>query len=161
MKCITIFANIVHLQFFKMLRTIKKYSLYVLGFVFLALGIAGYILPGLPGTIFLILAATCFVRSNKKMYNWITSHKIFGKVVKDYLDTGEMPLKAKIFSIASIWIFTTISLVWSPYGMIFIIAVIAIATSGTLFILTRPTKQIKPQITTPEAAVEEEEGHTN
>ena len=123
-----------------MLKNIKKYSLYGLGFIFLGLGIAGYILPGLPGTIFLILAASCFVRSNKKMYNWITSHKIFGKVVKDYLDTGEMPLKAKIFSIASIWIFTTISLVWSPYGIIFVIAVAIIASMGTVFILTRPTK---------------------
>ena len=123
-----------------MLKNIKKYSLYGLGFIFLGLGIAGYILPGLPGTIFLILAASCFVRSNKKMYDWITGHKIFGKVVIDYLDTGEMPLKAKIFSIASIWIFTTISLVWSPYGIIFVIAVAIIASMGTLFILTRPTK---------------------
>ena len=127
-----------------MLKNIKKYSLYVLGFIFLGLGIAGYILPGLPGTIFLILAASCFVRSNKKMYDLITGHKIFGKVVKDYLDTGEMPLKAKVLSIASIWIFTTISLVWSPYGIIFVIAVAIIASMGTLFIVTRPTKdQIK------------------
>ena len=144
MKCITIFSIIVHCRFFKMLKNIKKYSLYVLGFIFLGLGIAGYILPGLPGTIFLILAASCFVRSNKKMYDWITGHKIFGKVVKDYLDTGEMPLKAKVLSIASIWIFTTISLVWSPYGIIFVIAVAIIAVMGTLFIVTRPTKdQIK------------------
>ena len=127
-----------------MLKNIKKYSLYGLGFIFLGLGIAGYILPGLPGPIFLILAASCFVRSNKKMYDWITGHKIFGKVVKAYLDTGEMPLKAKVLSIASIWIFTTISLVWSPYGIIFVIAVAIIASMGTLFIVTRPTKdQIK------------------
>ena len=123
-----------------MIKTIKKTLLYVLGFIFLGLGIAGYILPGLPGTIFLILAATCFVRSNKKMYDWITGHKIFGKVVKDYLDTGKMPLKVKILSIGFIWIFTSISLIWSPYGIIFIIAILIIAAMGTLFILTRPTK---------------------
>ena len=123
-----------------MIKTIKKTLLYVLGFIFLGLGIAGYILPGLPGTIFLILAATCFVRSNKKMYDWITGHKIFGKVVKDYLDTGKMPLKIKILSIGFIWIFTSISLIWSPYGIIFIIAIWIIAAMGTLFILTRPTK---------------------
>lgn len=105
----------------------------------LALGIAGYILPGLPGTIFLILAATCFVKSNKKMYDWITNHRIFGKVVKDYLDTGKMPLKAKFLSITFMWVFTTISVIWSPYGIIFIIAVVTIAAIGTLFILTRPT----------------------
>jgi len=127
-------------RFFKILKIIKKYLLLVLGFMLLALGIAGYVLPGLPGTIFLILAATCFVKSNKKMYDWITGHKIFGKVVKDYLDTGKMPLKAKILSITFIWIFTTISIIWSPYGIIFLIAVVIIAAIGTLFILTRPTK---------------------
>tara|TARA_B100001179_G_C18598766_1_gene408796 strand:- start:153 stop:590 length:438 start_codon:yes stop_codon:yes gene_type:complete len=127
-------------RFFKILKIIKKYLLLVLGFMLLALGIAGYVLPGLPGTIFLILAATCFVKSNKKMYDWITGHKIFGKVVKDYLDTGKMPLKAKILSITFIWIFTTISIIWSPYGIIFLIAVVTIAAIGTLFILTRPTK---------------------
>ena len=127
-------------RFFKILKIIKKYLLLVLGFMLLALGIAGYVLPGLPGTIFLILAATCFVKSNKKMYDWITGHKIFGKVVKDYLDTGKMPLKAKILSITFIWIFTTISITWSPYGIIFLIAVVIIAGIGTLFILTRPTK---------------------
>ena len=127
-------------RFFNILKIIKKYLLLVLGFMLLALGIAGYVLPGLPGTIFLILAATCFVKSNKKMYDWITGHKIFGKVVKDYLDTGKMPLKAKILSITFIWIFTTISIIWSPYGIIFLIAVVIIAAIGTLFILTRPTK---------------------
>ena len=127
-------------RFFKILKIIKKYLLLVLGFMLLALGIAGYVLPGLPGTIFLILAATCFVKSNKKMYDWITGHKIFGKVVKDYLDTGKMPLKAKILSITFIWIFTTISITWSPYGIIFLIAIVIIAGIGTLFILTRPTK---------------------
>tara|TARA_B110000263_G_scaffold233402_1_gene230194 strand:- start:217 stop:591 length:375 start_codon:yes stop_codon:yes gene_type:complete len=122
-----------------LIKTIKKYLLHVLGFMLLALGIAGYILPGLPGTIFLILAATCFVKSNKKMYDWITNHRIFGKVVKDYLDTGKMPLKAKFLSITFMWVFTTISVIWSPYGIIFIIAVVTIAAIGTLFILTRPT----------------------
>ncbi|PZC41814.1 MAG: hypothetical protein DK302_001778 [Chloroflexi bacterium] len=122
-----------------MVKTIKKYLLHVLGFMLLALGIAGYILPGLPGTIFLILAATCFVKSNKKMYDWITNHRVFGKVVKDYLDTGKMPLKAKFLSIAFMWVFTTISVIWSPYGIIFIIAVVIISAIGTLFILTRPT----------------------
>jgi len=137
-KYITILFR--YCRFFKILKIIKKYLLLVLGFMLLALGITGYVLPGLPGTIFLILAATCFVKSNKKMYAWITGHRIFGKVVKDYLDTGKMPLKAKILSITFIWIFTTISITWSPYGIIFLIAVVIIAGIGTLFILTRPTK---------------------
>ena len=124
-----------------MIIKIKKFLLMMLGFIFTGIGIAGYILPGLPGTIFLILAAICFIRSNRKMYDWITKHRLFGNLVKDYLDTGRMPLKAKVLSIGSIWIFTSISIIWSPYGIIFISAVVIAAIIGTLFILTRPLKR--------------------
>ena len=62
-----------------MFHRFRIYLLYVAGFFFLGLGIAGYILPGLPGTVFLILAASCFLRSNEKMYRWVTEHKVFGK----------------------------------------------------------------------------------
>ena len=71
-----------------MINRIKVYLLYVAGFIFLGLGIAGYVLPGLPGTIFLILSAGCFVRSNDRMYRWVTEHRIFGKPVKRFLETG-------------------------------------------------------------------------
>ena len=69
---------------------IKKIILISLGLVFLALGIAGYILPGLPGTIFLIISAGFFVRSSERLYNFVVQNRFFGKGVKDFLETGEM-----------------------------------------------------------------------
>ena len=80
-----------------MFHRFRIYLLYVAGFFFLGLGIAGYILPGLPGTVFLILAASCFLRSNEKMYRWVTEHKVFGKLVKGFLETGAMPRKLKSY----------------------------------------------------------------
>ncbi|MBR97135.1 MAG: hypothetical protein CL887_01390 [Dehalococcoidia bacterium] len=119
---------------------LKKYIYYCAGFLFLGIGIAGYVLPGLPGTIFLILAAGCFMRSNRKMYLWVTNHRVFGKLIKDFLETGAMPLKAKVISISCIWIFTALSL-YAPYNWIFKVSVLSVALIGTWYILSRPTSK--------------------
>ena len=117
---------------------IRKYLLYCIGLVFVGVGIAGYVLPGLPGTIFLILAAGCFLRSNERMYVWVTEHRLFGKLVKNYMETGGMPKRAKVISVTCVWVFSSISL-FSPYNWIFKILVLALAVIGTWFILSRPT----------------------
>ena len=120
-----------------MIRRVRKYLLYLSGLLFLGLGIAGYVLPGLPGTIFLIISASCFVRSNDRMYRWVTEHRIFGKLVKNYLETGSMPIRAKVISVLSMWVFTGVSL-WVPeYGLLFKIPIISLAIIGTWYILSR------------------------
>ena len=120
-----------------MIRSVRKYLLYFSGLLFLGLGIAGYILPGLPGTIFLIISASCFVRSNDRMYRWVTEHRIFGKLIKNYLETGSMPIRAKVISVLSMWVFTGVSL-WVPeYGLLFKIPIISLAIIGTWYILSR------------------------
>ena len=120
-----------------MIRSVRKYLLYLSGLLFLGLGIAGYVLPGLPGTIFLIISASCFVRSNERMYRWVTEHRIFGKLVKNYLETGSMPIRAKVISVLSMWVFTGVSL-WVPeYGLLFKIPIISLAIIGTWYILSR------------------------
>jgi len=120
-----------------LIRSVRKYLLYLSGLLFLGLGIAGYVLPGLPGTIFLIISASCFARSNDRMYRWVTEHRILGKLVKNYLETGSMPIRAKVISILSLGIFTGVSL-WVPeYGLLFKIPIISLAIIGTWYILSR------------------------
>lgn len=120
-----------------MIRSVRKYLLYFSGLLFLGLGIAGYILPGLPGTIFLIISASCFVRSNDRMYRWVTEHRVFGKLIKNYMETGSMPVRAKVISILFIWVFTGFSL-WVPeYGLLFKIPISSLAIIGTWYILSR------------------------
>ena len=123
------------------LRRIKRYIFFFLGLLFLALGIVGFIVPGLPGTIWLIVAATFFVRSSEKLYNFVVQNKYFGETVRDFLETGSMALKAKVFSLGSMWVFTGISIIWAPYGWLFFkIPVLSLALVGTIYILSRPSK---------------------
>ncbi len=115
---------------------------YIVGFIFLGIGIAGYFLPGLPGTVFLILAAVCFMRSNEKMYRWVTEHRLFGSQIKEFMETAAMPKRAKLISVSCIWVFSAISVSpITPYGWVFKMIVIFLAIIGTTYILTRPTSK--------------------
>ena len=119
----------------------KKLVLITIGITCLILGIIGYVLPGLPGTIWLIISATLFVRSSDKLYNFVVHHRLFGKQVRTFLETGSIPRKAKVFSIISMWFFTIISLTLAPYGWLFDIPVFLLAVVGTIYIISRPTTE--------------------
>ena len=122
----------------KVLDRFKRLLLVTIGLICLGLGIVGYVLPGLPGTIFLIIAATLFVRSSDRLYKFVVDNRLFGRQVEEYLRTGAMPLKAKIISLVSIWAFTLISVFLAPYTWLFKIPILILAIVGTVYILTRP-----------------------
>jgi uncharacterized membrane protein YbaN (DUF454 family) len=59
-----------------------KRHLYLLaGFITCGLGMLGAVLPLLPATPFLLLAAFCFVRSSPRWYDWLINHRIFGPYI--------------------------------------------------------------------------------
>ena len=117
----------------------KRVLLSTLGIFFLVLGTIGYIVPGLPGTIFLILSASLFLRSSDRLYHFVTQNRFFGAQTKAFIDTGALTLKAKITSCLSIWVFTSASIFLTAYGILFIVPVIVLALSGTIYITSRPT----------------------
>ena len=121
------------------MNNMKKYFFMCMGFLFLGIGILGYILPGLPGTIFLIISTSFFMKSNEKMYHWVISNPKFGKFVKRYLETNEIPKKIKIIAITSIIVFTSISMLYSGYGILFKVPVLILSLWGIWFILSKKT----------------------
>ena len=79
------------------------------GSLCVGLGILGILLPVLPTTPFLLLAAACYVRSSRRLYDWLLAHKWAGTYIRNYCEGRGMPLRAKVFSIALLWI----TLAWS------------------------------------------------
>lgn len=82
----------------------KKTLLLIFGFIFMTLGALGIILPVLPTTPFMLLAAGCFSGSNKKMENWIKKNKYFGSYINNYQNGLGVPKKIKMKSITYLWI---------------------------------------------------------
>ena len=64
----------------------------------MAIGAIGVIVPGLPSTIFFILAAAAFSRSSERMERWILNLPAVGKLVADYRSGLGMPWRAKVIA---------------------------------------------------------------
>ncbi|NND03604.1 MAG: YbaN family protein, partial [Acidimicrobiia bacterium] len=74
----------------------------VLGFIFLGIGIAGFYLPVLPGTINLIVAAYFFSMSSERMFRWMMTNKAFGQQLQDYRAGLGIPRNVKVIATVSI-----------------------------------------------------------
>lgn len=61
----------------------------------LALGLAGIVLPGLPTTPFILLAAFAASRGSNALHRWLHEHPRFGAVIADWQREGAVSLKAK------------------------------------------------------------------
>ncbi|SEF82151.1 hypothetical protein SAMN04488115_102152 [Bosea lathyri] len=71
------------------------------GWIFTALGVIGLILPLMPGTVFLILAAWCFSRSSPRFEAWLLGHPHLGPHVRRWRETGAISRRAKLTACGS------------------------------------------------------------
>ncbi|WP_417520071.1 YbaN family protein [Minwuia sp.] len=76
-----------------------RWLLLFLGWVCVGLGIAGIILPGLPGVPFLLLAAWAFSRSSKRFHDWLMAHPRLGTPVRAWQRYRAVPRTAKIAAV--------------------------------------------------------------
>ncbi len=68
------------------------------GLACVAVGAIGVIVPGLPSTVFFIMAAAAFSRSSERLERWVLGLPGVGKLVADYRDGLGMPWRAKVIA---------------------------------------------------------------
>jgi hypothetical protein len=73
---------------------------FVAGVVSLALAIAGVVLPVLPTTPLVLLAAACFARSYRPFHEWLIAHRLFGPMVREWHEHGSIPFRVKLTAIS-------------------------------------------------------------
>ena len=79
---------------------IKKYLWMGLGFLSLGMAYIGFVVPGIPFSIFLVFSAYCFAKSNKKMHDWLYNHKYFGPFLTNWTQKKVFPTWGKYAMIA-------------------------------------------------------------
>ncbi|MCF8510547.1 MAG: YbaN family protein [Rhodobacteraceae bacterium] len=73
----------------------------VLGLSAVALGLVGVMLPLLPTTPFMLLAAACFAKSSPRLHDWLLNHRVFGRSNRDCRDYRAISPKAKRMAITA------------------------------------------------------------
>ena len=61
----------------------------------LGLGIIGIIVPGLPTTVFILMAAWAAARSSPRLYRWLWQHRLFGSMLRNWAQGGKVSRHAK------------------------------------------------------------------
>lgn len=74
---------------------LTKFLWRALGLLFVGCAYIGAIVPGIPTTVFLVLALWCFSKSSEKLRLWIWEHPVFGKYVRDWTEKKIYPTRAK------------------------------------------------------------------
>lgn len=63
----------------------------VVGSAALVLGVVGLIVPVLPTTPFLLLAAACYARSSRRLYGWLLGQPALGPIITDWRRSRTLP----------------------------------------------------------------------
>ncbi|SIT82014.1 YbaN family protein [Pontibaca methylaminivorans] len=103
----------------------------------LALGAAGVVLPVLPTTPFVLLAAYMFGKGSPRLRAWLLAHRIFGPLTRDWEERGAIPRRAKILAV-SVMALTFVASIFMGFNWV-ILTIQAVALSGAgLYVVTRP-----------------------
>jgi uncharacterized membrane protein YbaN (DUF454 family) len=84
--------------------TTNRILLIACGTISVALGVLGVLLPLLPTTPFLLLAAACYARSSEQLYDWLLGNRWFGRYIRNYREGKGIPLKRAAVAIALLWL---------------------------------------------------------
>ena len=102
------------------------------------MGWVGVFLPGLPTTIFWILAALAFLRANRRMYERIVAHPRFGPSIKLFVEEGKISRRGKGTSISAMLLCAALGTLAIPPLWLKLV-VIAAAVAGSVWVALLPT----------------------
>ena len=121
-----------------------KRTIYVfIGTIFLVIGAIDVVIPVLPTTPFLLLAAACYLRGPDRLHHWMINTRIFGEFIRNYREGKGITFRNKLLTIALLWVsisFSALFIIERPMikALLFLIA-IAVSTH----ILLLPTYKQK------------------
>ncbi|WP_461809902.1 YbaN family protein [Faecalimonas sp.] len=103
-----------------------KFIWLTIGFIAMALGGVGVVLPVLPTTPFLLVASFCFAKGSDRFHNWFIGTQLYKKHLDSFVKERSMTLKTKwcILLPVSFMLIIAMMMMQNIYGRIFIIILI-------------------------------------
>lgn len=117
---------------------------FTLGWAAVGLGSIGIVVPGLPTTVFFIVAASCFARSSPRFERWVLDLPRVGPLVRDYRAGLGMPRRSKVWAVGMMVGFAGVSAAVAP-SVLVSAGIAALVVVGAWYILVRvPTREHIP-----------------
>jgi uncharacterized protein len=121
--------------------------LIIAGTLCVALAALGVLLPVLPTTPFLLLAAFCYGHSSDRFYQLLISNWIFGRYLQNYREGRGIPMRQKITTILLLWASIGSSIYFLAAPMWATLLLLAIASGVSVFLISVKTYQGERELT--------------
>ena len=74
---------------------VARWLLLVFAALCLVMGAIGVVVPGLPTTVFILMAAWAAARSSPRLHGWLLRHRLFGPMLVNWQNGGYVSRRAK------------------------------------------------------------------
>lgn len=106
-----------------------RYLLLVFAGLCVALGVIGIFVPGLPTTVFILMAAWAAARSSPRFHEWLERNPTFGPMLRNWRKYGAVSRRSKItatvmMTACAVILFLTTSRMWLAEGVTGFMAVV-------------------------------------
>ena len=109
-----------------------------LGGLALALAVLGAVLPLLPTTPFLLVAALAFARSSERLHNWLVEHPRLGPAIAHWRREGAISRRTKVSAVIAMIAAFTLSVAVGVGATVLIVQAVVLVLAG-VFVVSRPT----------------------
>jgi len=124
-------------------RTLRKVLLSACGLLALVLGLVGVVLPLLPTTPFLLLAAFCFIHGSTRLHRWLDSRPWIGEQLRLWHEQRAVSKPVKLAALIYLWLAIGITVGFFVAETIYRLLLLFVAAGVTLHLLrlkTLPTE---------------------
>lgn len=113
---------------------------FLLGWLFVGLGIAGTVLPLLPATPLFLLALWAFSRSSQRFHDWLYHHRVFGPGLQRWRRHRVIPRWTKALALGSMAATLLYVGLWRRPPWWALAAMAAVMAVGVAFITRFPSR---------------------
>lgn len=119
----------------------KRTLLLIAGWALLVLGSIGALVPVLPTTPFVLVAAGCFSCTSPRLYGYLSRSRLFGPYIENYRTKQGVPMGVKLRAIIMLWALLIVSMLSMQklWLTLLLLTVGTAVTAHLLLIKTKPT----------------------
>ena len=117
--------------------TVGRYLFLFAGHLSLTLGIIGLLVPVMPTSPFVILAAACYARSSERFHRMLLNNKHFGEDIRRWQERRCVRRRVKILSVSALTVafFLTIAFFITPLWAKFAVGALGVFAALTVLYL--------------------------